>query len=73
MAVECSERSRAGGWEPEADVAIGADKDHTALRDAGANGIDVGVVRDLHEFGPAPAQPRERRGVRDGSEHEHVV
>ena len=35
MAVECGERSRVGGREPEADVAIGADQDHAALRDAG--------------------------------------
>jgi len=55
VAVERRKRSRLGGREPEANVAIGADHDHAARRDAGADGIDAGVVRDLHELGPALA------------------
>ena len=73
VAVERRERSRLGGRKPEADVAIGSDHDHAACRHAGADGIDTGIVRDLHELGPASAQPRERRGVCDGSKNKHVV
>jgi hypothetical protein len=73
VAVEGRERSRVGGRGPEADVPIGADQDETARRDAGADGIDTGVVRNLRELGPASAQPRERRCVRDGSKNKHVV
>ena len=61
VVVACRERTRLGGREPEADVAIGADHDHAARRDAGADGINAGIVSDLHERGPASAQPRERR------------
>ncbi|MGI9122406.1 MAG: hypothetical protein ACR2FR_05920 [Rubrobacter sp.] len=73
MAVECRQRSRVGGRGPEADVAIGPDQDHAARRDAGADGIDTRVMRNLRELGPASVQPRERRCVRDGSENKHVV
>ena len=73
MAVECREGSRVGGREPEADVAIRADQDHAPRRDAGADGIEAGLVRDFHELGPAAAQPRERLGVFDGSKDKHVV
>jgi hypothetical protein len=61
--VECRERSRVGGRGPEADVAIGLDQDHAAHRDTGADGIDTGVVRNLHGLRPGLVQPRERRGV----------
>src|ERR1700680_5040116 len=60
VAVERRERSRVIGRGPEGDVSIGADQDQAARRDAGADGIDVGVVKDLHALGPASAQPRER-------------
>ena len=73
VAVERRERPRLGGRKPEADVAIGADHDHAARREASADGIDTGVVRDLHDLGPASAQPCERRGVCDGPKNEHVV
>ena len=73
MAVERRERSRVGGRGPEADVAIGADQDHAARRDAGADGIDAGVARYLRKLGSASVQPRERRRVRDGPENERVV
>jgi hypothetical protein len=51
VALEGRERSRVGGRAPEADVAVGADQDHTACRDAGAGGTDTGVVRSPHELG----------------------
>jgi len=73
VAVECREPFRLGGREPEADVAVGADHDHAARRDAGADGIDAGIVGDLHELVPASAKPRKRLGVRYGSKNEHVV
>ena len=73
MALECRERFRIGGWEPEADVTIGTDKDHAALRDTGAGGIYVGIVGDPYEPGPAPVQARERSGISDGAENEQVV
>ncbi len=58
VAVERRERSRVGGPGPEADVAIGANQDHAARRDAGADGIDTGVMRYLRKLGPASVQPR---------------
>src|SRR5580704_7418812 len=73
VAVERRKRSRISGREPEADVAIGPDHDHAAGRDAGADGIEVRVVRDLHELGPAATQPCERRGIFDGPKDEHTV
>jgi hypothetical protein len=36
-------------------MAVGTDQDHAARRDAGAGGIDIGIVRDLHALGPASA------------------
>src|SRR5262249_15557579 len=66
VAVERRQRFRFGGREPEADVAVGADQDHAACRQAGAGGIDVRVVTDPHEFGPASSQPRERREALPG-------
>ena len=59
MAVECRERCRVGGRESEADMAIGADQDHAAGRDARTDRIDSGIVSDLRVPGPASAQPRE--------------
>ena len=53
VTVERRPCSHVGRREPEADVAIGADHDHTARREARADGIEAGVVRDLHELGPA--------------------
>src|SRR5215210_8860347 len=73
VAIERRERFRIGRRGPEADVAIWTDQNHAARLDAGAGGIDVRVVRNLHEPGPASAQLRERRGVCDGSKNEHVV
>ena len=45
VAVERRERSRVIGRGPEGDVSIGADQDQAARRGAGADGIDVGVVK----------------------------
>jgi hypothetical protein len=73
VAVERLQRSRVGRRGPEADVAIWSDQDHAARRDAGSDGIEVRVVRDPHEPGPALAQLRERCGVCGRSKHEHVV
>jgi PAS domain-containing protein len=73
VALECRERFRIGGREPEADVTIGANKDHAALRDTGAGRIYVGIVGDPYKPGPAPVQARERSGISDGAENEHVV
>ena len=47
MAIECRDGFRASGQEPEADMAVGADQDHATRRDACADGIDIGIVRDL--------------------------
>ena len=67
VAVECRERSRFGGREPEADVAIGADHDHAARRDAGADGIDArGCERSARAWtsvGPAARATRRLRRV----------
>src|SRR5262249_49415544 len=73
VTVERHKRFRFGGRDPEADVAVGADQDHAARRQAGAGGIHIWVVTDPHEFGPASSQPLERRRGWDGPENKHVV
>jgi hypothetical protein len=55
MAVECRDCYRVAGQASEADMAVGADQNHTASRDASADGIGIGIVRDLRTLGPASA------------------
>ena len=63
MAVERGKRVGVHGREAETDVAVGTDKRRSSRRNPGAGGIDVGVVRNLHEIRPAPAQARERFAI----------
>ena len=73
MAIECGDRFRVDGGEPEADVAVGTDQDHAARSNASADGIDIGIVRDLHAFVPPAAQSCKPLGVRDGPKNKHAV
>jgi hypothetical protein len=44
MAVQCCDRYRVGSWEPEANVAIGTDQNHTAAEEAGTLRFNIRIM-----------------------------